>query len=74
MVYRTMEDLGVDKCIYVGDSEVDVATAKNADVPCLTVLWGFRDKDVLEQAGATHFCEKTEDMAAMIEQLIATQL
>ena len=74
MVYRTMEALGVDKCIYVGDSEVDVATAKNANVPCLTVLWGFRDKDVLEQAGATHFCEKAEDMPAMIEELINTQL
>lgn len=74
MVYRTMEAMGVDKCVYVGDSEVDVATAKNAKVPCLTVLWGFRDKDVLEAAGATHFCEKTEDMAAMIEQLIETEL
>lgn len=74
MVYRTMEDLGVDKCIYVGDSEVDVATAKNAGVPCLTVLWGFRDKDVLEEAGATYFCEKTEDMAAMIEDMIQKEL
>ena len=30
--------------IYIGDSEVDYATAKNAGIPCISVLWGFRDK------------------------------
>ena len=43
MVYKAMEAIGVDRCMYVGDSEVDVLTAKNAGVPCLSVLWGFRD-------------------------------
>ena len=36
MVYKAMQTIGVEKCIYVGDTEVDVLTAKNADVPCLT--------------------------------------
>ncbi len=57
MVHKAMAAIGADTCIYVGDSEVDVLTAKNAEVPCLTVLWGFRDKDVLEAAGAEYFCD-----------------
>ena len=42
MLLRTMEELGVESCVYVGDSEVDVLTARNAGFPCVTVLWGFR--------------------------------
>ena len=67
-----MKEIGVDTCIYVGDSEVDVATAKNTEVPCLTVLWGFRDRDTLEQVGATHFCETTATLADALEALIQT--
>ena len=52
MVLRAMEAIGVERCVYVGDSEVDVATAKNAQCPCLSVLWGFRDRATLEQAEA----------------------
>ena len=70
-LYAAMEAIGADACVYVGDSEVDVATAKNAGAPCLTVLWGFRDRADLEQAGAIHFCEKPEDLAAAIERLTA---
>ena len=70
MVYKAMKELGVDKCIYVGDSEVDVLTAQNAGVPCLSVLWGFRDKADMEAVGGTHFCEKTEKLVARLEELI----
>ena len=42
MVLKAMRAIGVDRCIYVGDSEVDVATAKNAGAICLSVTWGFR--------------------------------
>ena len=38
--------------VYVGDSEVDVATAKNAGLPCIAVSWGFRDVPTLQNAGA----------------------
>ena len=66
MVYKGMAAIGVEKCIYVGDSEVDVVTAKNAGVPCLSVLWGFRDETCLREAGGTHFCS---DPAKLVETL-----
>ena len=55
MVYVAMEQLGVSAkdAFYVGDSEVDVQTAKNAGLPCLAVTWGFRSEDTLINAGAT---------------------
>lgn len=70
MVLRAMKDLGVERCVYVGDSEVDVLTARNAGVPCLSVLWGFRTREQLEQAGADHFCLSTRSMARDLEELI----
>lgn len=70
MVYKAMKALNVDACIYVGDSEVDVRTAANAGVPCLSVLWGFRDKETLVAAGGKYFCEKTCDLPVIMEQII----
>ena len=70
MVYKAMADIGVETCIYVGDSEVDVETAKNAGVKCLSVLWGFRDKDVIEQAGGKYFCVTTDQLIEKIEELV----
>lgn len=70
MVFGAMKDIGVEACVYVGDSEVDVATAKNAGVECLSVLWGFRDRDVIEQAGGQHFCDDTAQLVQKIEELI----
>lgn len=70
MVYQAMEAIGVESCIYVGDSEVDITTAKNAKVPCLSVLWGFRDRDVLIGAGADHFCEAPGMLVQTIEAII----
>ena len=71
MVYQAMAALGVERCVYVGDSEVDVLTAKNAGVPCLSVLWGFRDKDVLEAAGAEYFCEEPDDLLRALDQIVS---
>ena len=73
MVYKAMKVIGVERCIYVGDSEVDVLTAKNAGVPCLSVLWGFRDQEDMEAVGAEHFCGKTDGFAEKIEELIHGQ-
>ena len=70
MVYQAMEAIGVERCIYVGDSEVDVLTARNAGMSCLSVLWGFRDREDMEAVGAEHFCEKVEDLAAKLEEMI----
>ena len=73
MVFKAMAAIGADTCIYVGDSEVDVITANKATVPCLSVLWGFRDREDLEAAGAAHFCETTSALAETIEELIHGQ-
>ena len=70
MIKRTMADLGVDACVYVGDSEVDVRTARNAGVPCLSVLWGFRDREVLETEGAKYFCENPKNLVNDIKKIL----
>ncbi|MBO5351876.1 MAG: HAD family hydrolase [Lachnospiraceae bacterium] len=53
-VHEVLRILGVEKsgAVYIGDSDVDVETAKNAGLDCIAVEWGFRDKEVLVQAGA----------------------
>ena len=70
MVYKAMEAIGAEKCIYVGDSDVDVKTAQNAGVPCLSVLWGFRGKEFLTEQGATHFCEDPKDLLTCLKEMI----
>ena len=70
MVQKAMEAIGAARCIYVGDSEVDVLTAKNAGVPCLSVLWGFRDRETLLAAGAEYFCESPADLLKNLKEMI----
>lgn len=48
--------------VYVGDSDVDLATARHAGLPCINVLWGFRDRDFLLAHGATNFAEHPLDI------------
>lgn len=72
MLYRAMQELGIERCIYVGDSDVDVTTAKNAGVPCLSVLWGFRDRECLEAAGGTCFCDSPEKLAQTLMTMLET--
>ena len=52
--------------LYVGDSEVDIETAKNAGVSCLSVNWGFRDTDQLFASGASKVVSTAEEMADAI--------
>ena len=54
LVFRALEALGTDgaDAVYVGDSEVDVATARNAGLPLIAVSWGFRGRQALAEAGA----------------------
>lgn len=58
-VIEAMRQLGVGRelCVYVGDSDVDIDTAKNCNIPCISVLWGFRDKAFLLSHGATNLVE-----------------
>ena len=71
MVYKAAEKLGLtpERCIYVGDSEVDVRTAKNAGMVCLSVTWGFRDEEEIRTAGGSNFCRNVENLPEMIEKL-----
>ena len=70
MVFKAMEAIGVETCIYVGDSEVDVQTAKAAGVPCLSVLWGFRDREEIKAAGGQYFCSNTAELIGKLEDMI----
>ena len=69
MVHKACRAIGVDTCVYVGDSEVDVITAKNAGVPCLSVLWGFRDREEIEKAGGEFFCDSPAELTEKIEEI-----
>ena len=53
-VNEVLKNLQIDKskAVYIGDSEVDVQTARNADMECIAVDWGFRDTGVVKEAGA----------------------
>ncbi|MGN1229788.1 MAG: HAD family hydrolase, partial [Prevotella sp.] len=63
-VFEAMRQLGVtaENTVYVGDSDVDVATACNSGIPCISVLWGFRDRDFLVDHGATTFVKKPDEI------------
>ena len=63
-VFEALRQLGVDKenAVYVGDSDVDLQTARNSGLPCISVLWGFRDRDFLLAHGATTFISHPEDL------------
>lgn len=67
MLLAAMRAIGTQECIYVGDSEVDIQTACSAQAPCLSVLWGFRDRRQL--AEAAWFCENPADLPEMIEKI-----
>ena len=70
-VYAALDALGIPRTIlgntrniavYVGDSDVDLATAHNSGLPCISVLWGFRDRDFLLAHGATTFVSHPLDI------------
>lgn len=60
-----------EACIYVGDSEVDIRTARNAGMKCVSVLWGFRDEDVLAENGAEIFCRNVSDLPEILGKVEA---
>ena len=59
-----LDYLNVDKCdaVYIGDSEVDIRTAANAGMDCISVLWGFRDEDCLREEGGTEFVRSADEL------------
>lgn len=63
-VIYVMKSLGIEKgkCVYIGDSDVDVETAHNAGLPCIGVTWGNRDRCVLEEKGAEYIADIPNDI------------
>lgn len=63
-VFEALRQLGVgkEKAVYVGDSDVDLQTAHNSGLPCISVLWGFRNRDFLLAHGATTFISRPEKL------------
>ena len=70
-VLAAMREMGVtaQETVYVGDSDVDVLTARNAGVPCVAVLWGFRDEACLRAAGAERLARTPDELREIIERL-----
>ena len=63
-VREALRQLGVTtkNAVYVGDSDVDIETAYNSGLPCISVLWGFRDRDFLLSHGATTLISCPEEL------------
>lgn len=64
MVFLAMKELGasIENTIYIGDSEVDIETAKSVGIPSISVLWGFRDREFLEEKGGSVFANTVEEL------------
>ena len=58
-------DMPSSTAVYIGDSDVDIDTARNCGMPCISVLWGFRDRDFLIEHGATTLVKTPEEIAAI---------
>lgn len=71
LVFRAAAALGLEpaSCVYIGDSEVDVQTARNAGMRCVSVLWGFRDRAYLESEGAVCFCRTPAELPQLLTEL-----
>ncbi len=69
-----MDELRCSDAIYVGDSDTDIMTAKNADVTCVSVSWGFRDREFLLGKGAEHIADSAEELLEKINEIFGTAL
>lgn len=69
LVDLCIAELGVrpDRCVYVGDSDVDIQTAANAGLPCLSVSWGFRSRDFLMAHGASVIVDTPEELLLALQ-------
>lgn len=67
-VLAAIDELGASRehCLYIGDSEVDIKTAKNAKLKSVGVAWGFRNKELLKSLGADYIIDKPEDLLSII--------
>lgn len=74
MVIKAMELLHSEKSssVYVGDSEVDLSTARNTDIRCISVSWGFRDKSFLAKQGADIIIDSPDELLTKLNELNRT--
>lgn len=68
MVEEALRSLGIDKkdAVYIGDSDVDIMTAKNSGLDVIMVGWGFRDEEFILEHGAPFVIHSTEELVNMI--------
>ena len=68
MVDYAINKMGIDKstCAYVGDSDIDVLTAKNSNLPCIGCAYGFRDRKTLEDLNCKYIIEKFEEILEIV--------
>lgn len=71
-VFAALEAMGVtqQEALYIGDTGVDMLTAKNSGLTSVGVLWGFRPQAELEGGGAHYICETPEELGKLIDGLI----
>ena len=67
-VYEALKELGVtaEGAVYIGDSDVDIRTAENCGMPCISVTWGLRDEDFLIENGAKTLVDSPEKLLGVI--------
>ena len=70
-VLEALRALGMtpEKAIYVGDSEVDIETAKNAGTEQISVCWGFKSREFLEEHGAKRIVENADELYQLLEKM-----
>lgn len=68
-VNLAIESLSAKKenCVYIGDSDVDIETSDNAQIPCISVTWGFRDREFLKEHGAKYFVDFPNEIFKILE-------
>ena len=67
-VFQALRELGSvrERAVYVGDSEVDRMTAENAGLPCVSVDWGFRDREELERLKPAYLISRPEELLEIL--------
>ncbi len=67
-VFKILKEFGVERkeCLFVGDGETDIATARNANLSCASVLWGFRSREQLEKAGGNLFVSSFTELEKIV--------
>lgn len=71
LVYAVLGRLGADssRAVYIGDSEVDIQTARNSSLPCISVTWGFKSREFLLANGASRLVSRPAEITEALALL-----